>query len=500
MMTNPNSQQGANNTGNEAQRQQQLNQNQDNPHYNRFLIYLVTVVGALGGFLFGYDTGVISGAELYLKTSFSLGNGTEELAVSAVLIGAVIGAIIGGRLGDILGRKLMILIIAVIFTAGAIVTALSPSIWFFIALRIIVGIALGAVSVLSPIYISEMAPPRLRGALVTVNQFLLTIGIVSAYAVDLAFASAHMSWPPMFAVAAIPAIILFIGMFFLPDTPRWYASKGRWEKADHTADRLSPKIQTKISEMDGLHKSIQETKSAKPTDLFKPGLRVALIVGVGLAILQQFVAINTIIYYAPTIFGYAGYKSATGAILATVIVGIVNVVSTLLAIFLMDRLGRRLLLLIGIGGMALMLAALGVIFMIGPSSVGVLVLIVLLVYIVSFAISLGPVYWVMSSEIFPNRLRGTGSSISTACNWGANLLISVTFLSMVAALGKPITFWIYMIFAIVAFFFVLFLVPETKGKRLEQIEAYWNNGREWPEESNQQDQQQQQPQPARKAS
>jgi SP family galactose:H+ symporter-like MFS transporter len=499
MMANPNARQGAKNTSNAAQKRQQSDQN--NPQYSRFLIYLVTVVGALGGFLFGYDTGVISGAELYLKTSFSLGNGTEELAVSAVLIGAVIGAIIGGRLGDLLGRKFMILIIAVVFTAGAIVTALSPSIWFFIVMRIIVGIALGAVSVLSPIYISEMAPPKLRGALVTVNQFLLTIGIVVAYLVDLVFASAHMSWPPMFAVAAIPAIILFIGIFFLPDTPRWYAAKGHWDKADRTMERLTPQIQTKNSEMAALHKSIEEAKSAKLSDLLKPGLRTALIVGVGLAILQQFVAINTVIYYAPTIFGYAGYKSASGAILATVIVGIVNVVSTLGAIFLMDRLGRRLLLLIGIAGMTLMLAALGVIFMIGPASVGTLVLIVLLVYIVAFAISLGPVYWVMSSEIFPNRLRGTGSSISTSCNWGANLLVSVTFLSLVALVGKPVTFWIYMLFAIVAFFFVLFLVPETKGKRLEQIEAYWNNGRTWPEESNQLDQQgQEQQQPARKAS
>jgi SP family galactose:H+ symporter-like MFS transporter len=494
MMTNPNAQHGANNMGNAAQRQS--NQNQDNPHYNRFLIYLVTVVGALGGFLFGYDTGVISGAELYLKSSFHLGSGTEELAVSAVLIGAVIGAIVGGRLGDILGRKLMILIIAVIFTAGALVTAISPTIWFFIALRIFVGLALGAVSVLSPIYISEMAPPRLRGALVTVNQFLLTIGIVVAYAVDLAFAGANLSWPPMFAVAAIPAIVLFIGMFFLPDTPRWYASKGRWDKADRTAERLIPSIQTKNSEMDALHQSIQETRTTNPTDLIKPGLRVALIVGVGLAVLQQFVAINTVIYYAPTIFGYAGYKSATGAILATVIVGIVNVASTLVAIFLMDRLGRRLLLLIGIAGMALMLALLGIIFMIGPASVGSFVLIVLLIYIVAFAISLGPVYWVMSSEIFPNRLRATGSSISAASNWGANLLVSVTFLTMVADLGKPITFWVYMLCAIIAFFFVLFLVPETKGKPLEQIEAYWNNGRKWPEQSANQAQQQ----PIRKAS
>jgi SP family galactose:H+ symporter-like MFS transporter len=447
-----------------------------------FFVYVAAAIAALGGFLFGYDTGVISGAEIYLKQSFHLNGTIEEMAVSAVLVGAIVGAAVSGWISDRVGRKIVILVMAAIFAAGAIVTALSPNIWFFIILRIIVGFALGADSVLAPVYISEIAPHSQRGALVTANQLLLTLGISVAYWVDLAFANMHMSWPPMFAVAVVPAAALFIGMLFLPDTPRWYASKGKWDKADRVLTRITSS-NDKQQEMELLRKDVEEGKNAKPAELFKPGLRTALIVGVGLALFQQFVAINTIIYYAPTIFGFAGFKSASGAILATSVVGIVNLVSTLVAVFLVDRIGRRLLLLIGIAGMAAMLIAIGVIFLIGPTKVGMLILGALLIYIVAFAISMGPVYWVLSSEIFPNRLRGTGSSICTSFNWAGNLLISVTFLSLVAIIGQAFTFWLYAVFAIGAFVFCWFLVPETKGKRLEQIGAYWTNGRQWPEEA-----------------
>lgn len=464
----------------DARHEAQQQSRQEAAEYNRFLVYIVTAVAALGGFLFGYDTGVISGAELYLQKDFALSSGIEELAVSAVLIGAVLGAAVGGWLSDRIGRKLVVLIIAVIFAAGAIVTALSPTIWFFIALRIVVGLALGTVSVLAPVYISETAPHEQRGALVTVNLVFLTTGIAVAYWVALAFAYANMGWRPMFAVAAIPAILMFIGMFFLPDTPRWYASKGRWQKAERVMTRLVGDKQKQ--EMDLLRKNIEETQGSSVRDLFKPGLRMALIVGVGLAILQQFVAINTVIYYGPTIFGYAGYKSDSGAILATSVVGVVNVVSTRAALFLVDRVGRRLLLLIGVAGMTLTLAAMGAIFKIGASSAGTVVLVIMLIYIIAFAISMGPVYWVLSSEIFPNRLRGTGSSFSTSANWATNLLISVTFLTLFALIGQAYTFWLYTIFAICAFVFCWFLVPETKGKRLELIEGYWRNGRKWPAE------------------
>lgn len=284
----------------------------------------------------------------------------------------------------------------------------------------------------------------------------------------------------MFAVAAVPATIHFIVMLFLPDTPRWYASKGRWEQAKQVLGRFVG--EQKDEELKIIRESVEATKHSSARELFRPGLRTALVVGMGLAIFQQFVGINTIIYYAPTIFGYAGFASASGAILATSVVGVVNVLSTLVVIFLVDRVGRRPLLFVGLVGMIVTLIAIGLIFALGPTHVGFLILAALILYIISFAISLGPVYWLMSSEIFPNRLRGRGASFSATANWTANLLVSITFLSLIGALGKPFTFWLYAVLAIAAFIFCWRLVPETKGKRLEQIEAYWKNGRRWQDE------------------
>jgi sugar porter (SP) family MFS transporter len=455
-------------------------QQQGRGQYKPWLVYVAAAVTTIGGFMFGYDTGVISGAELYLKKSFSLGPTLEEIAVSAVLVGAALGAAFGGKLGDSIGRKKVILTISAIFCAGALITAFSPNIWFFIVLRIIVGLALGMDSVMAPVYIAEMAPHDKRGGLVTLNQFMVTLGIAIAYWVDFAFAHANMSWPPMFAVAAIPAGIHFLAMIFLPDTPRWYASKGKWDKASQVLEEIAgPQKEKEISL---IRRAIESSQNASIKELFGPKLRVALIVGMGLAIFQQLIGINTIIYYAPTIFGYAGFTSATGSILATGVVGAVNVVSTLIVIFLVDRVGRRPLLFVGLSGMIVTLAAMGIIFLIGPQQVGYIILAALILYIISFAISLGPVYWLMSSEIFPNRFRGTGSSFAATSNWASNLLVSVTFLSLVGWIGKPWTFWIYALFGVIAFVFCWFLVPETKGKRLEQIEAYWKNDRQWPDE------------------
>ncbi|MHB8600526.1 MAG: sugar porter family MFS transporter [Ktedonobacteraceae bacterium] len=444
---------------------------------NPAMIYVIAGIAALGGFLFGYDTGVISGAELYLTKDFALNSTVEEIAISAVLVGAIIGAAVSGRLSDAIGRKITLIIMAAIFTVGAILTAFSPTIWVFIVFRIIVGFGIGMASVTSPIYITEMSPPAKRGGLVTLNQLAVTVGIAIAYWADLAFASANMGWRPMFAVAAIPAIILFIAMFFLSDTPRWLSSKGRWDEAQRVLQRYAGKDAD--AELRQLHKNLEETQKSSVKDLFGKGLRVALIVGLGLAILQQIIGINTIIYYAPTIFGYAGFKSASGAILATSVVGVVNVISTVVAVLLVDRVGRRALLLVGTAGLAITLAVLGILFSLGAGHLGFLVLIVMLLYIFSFAIGMGPVFWLMSSEVFPTRLRGTGVGISTVGNWTANLLVSVTFLSLIAGIGQNFTFWLYGVFAVASFFFCWFLVPETKGKHLEQIEAYWHNGRKW---------------------
>jgi sugar porter (SP) family MFS transporter len=442
---------------------------------------MVSAVAALGGLLFGYDTGVISGALLYLTKDFKLDAFHTELAVSAVLVGCIIGSAVGGRTADLISRKMTLIVMAIIFGLGAVATALSPSLWVFIACRIVVGFAIGAASMVAPMYIAELAPESIRGALVSMNQLAITVGIAVSYWVDLGFANAGAGWRPMFAVALIPAAGLGIGMLFLSRTPRWLAGHGHWDEAEAALRKAGG---TDVEgEMQGLHESLEEEKHSSIREFLHGGLRVALSVGFGLAVFQQLVGINTVIYYAPTIFGYAGFHSATGAILATSVVGVTNVLATVASLLLVDRVGRRPLLLGGIVGMIVTLTIMGIVFAVGPQSVGLLILLCLEGYIISFAVGMGPVFWIMGAELFPTRLRGIGSSISTVGNWSANLLVSITFLTLIQVAGKPLTFWIYAALAVAAFVFSYALVPETKGKRLEEIESYWDHDRHWPQAS-----------------
>ncbi|GCE06598.1 sugar porter family MFS transporter [Dictyobacter aurantiacus] len=449
------------------------------PHSTKKLsVYFITSVAALGGLLFGYDTGVISGAQLFLVKTFSLNPQQQELAVSAVLIGAIIGAIVAGKVNDAFGRKKTLLLLAVIFTLGALLTAVSPNYTLFLIFRAIVGLGIGAAASVVPVYISEMAPFQMRGKLVTFNQLAVTIGIAVSYWVDLAFAHAGMGWPPMFATAAIPGILLFVGMLMSPETPRWYASRGRWAEARQVLECIEgadPELE--IAE---IHTSLSiEQKQGRIRDLFTPRVRMALLVGVGLAVFQQFVGINTVIYYAPTIFQSAGVSSASSAILATSVVGVVNVLATIVALLLLDKAGRRVLLISGCIGMIIGLALLGTIFATGAANAGLLTMLALMIYIISFAISMGPVFWLMSAEIFPTSVRGAGASVCSFSNWAANFIVSITFLSLIGGIGTAHTFWLYAVIGVIALVFCWYLVPETKGKTLEQIEAYWNNGRRW---------------------
>jgi sugar porter (SP) family MFS transporter len=443
-------------------------------------VYFIAAVAALGGLLFGYDTGVISGALLFLRQSFALSPAQQEIATSAVLVGAIIGALVAGRVNDAIGRKKTLLLLAVIFTVGALFTAVAPDFGFFLIWRIVVGLGIGAAASVVPVYISEVAPCQVRGMLVTFNQLAVTIGIAISYWVDLAFARAGMGWPPMFATAAIPGIALFLGMLICPETPRWFASKERWDEARRTLERIQGAQPER--ELAEIRASLYEEKQQSGwQELFQSGVRIALIVGVGLAVFQQFVGINTVIYYAPTIFQGAGFASASAAIMATSVVGVVNVLATIVAIVLVDRIGRRPLLLAGSLVMSVALIALGLVFAFVPGNTGILTLIILMVYILAFALSFGPVFWLMSAEIFPTRVRASGSAISSFSNWVANFLVSITFLSLTGTIGAPVTFWIYALMGVLAFFFCWKLVPETSGRTLEQIEQYWEHGRQWEE-------------------
>lgn len=432
-------------------------------------------IAALGGLLFGYDTGVISGAILFITQQFNLSSAMQELVVSSVLMGAVIGAVVGGPLSDRVGRRKVIIYAGIIFIVAAIYTAFSPGIWGIVSGRIIVGIAIGIASFASPLYISEIAGADDRGGSVSINQLVLTIGIVIAYLVDFAF-TPIAGWRYMFGLAAIPAAILVLGMLRVPESPRWLVSHGKVDQAAAIIKRFENKTDVS-SDIQYIQTSLKEQKGGAK-DLFHPMLRIALFVGIGLAIFQQITGINTVIYYAPTIFGYAGFQSSSAQILATVGVGIVNVGFTFLAIKLIDRLGRRPLLLWGVFGQILGLFLLGLCFLnTGSSIIGIISIASMAVYIASFAIGLGPVFWLLISEIYPLKVRGVAMSLASVANWTFNLIVAITFLTLINLLGQSGTFFMYGAIAVISWLFIYRRVPETKGQTLEQIEEYWRSGK-----------------------
>jgi SP family galactose:H+ symporter-like MFS transporter len=442
---------------------------------NRF-VYAVVALSALGGLLFGYDTGVISGAILFIRQDFALPDFSVEIVVSSVLLGALIGAAFGGDLADRLGRRKLIILAAAIFALAALLTASVPSVPWLILGRILVGIAIGIASITAPLYISEVAPAEMRGALVSLNQLAITIGIVVSYLVDYLL-SGIQGWRYMLGLAAIPAIILGIGMLPLPDTPRWLIKYGKTDKARAVLKRIRGKANVE-DELKEIQTSLKKQATGR-AELFNPLVKPALIIGVVLAIFQQATGINTVIYYAPKIFQFAGFVSASSAIFATLSVGGVNVIMTIVAILLLDRIGRRPLLLIGLAGMIFSLGLLSFTFYL-PSLgglIGKLSVVGLMLYVGSFAIGLGPVFWLLISEIYPLKVRGLAMSIASEANWGINLVVALTFLTLIQAVGKSGTFLLYALIGIGAWIFVYLLLPETKGRTLEEIEEHWRMGK-----------------------
>ena len=439
-------------------------------------VYLATAISALGGMLFGYDIGVISGAILFIKKDFALSAGVEEVVVGSVLLGSLVGAAVGGILADSFGRRKLLMVTAFVFGLGAIAAALAPDSAWLIAARIVAGAAIGIASFVAPLYISEIAPVDIRGKLVSINQLALTGGIVVSYLIDYVFADTQ-AWRWMFAIALIPAAAFGFGLMFIPDSPRWLVSRGRAAQARVALTRIRPREEVE-DELRRIQHSVGQ-QQANWSELLSPMLRSAMIVGVGLAIAQQITGINTVIYYAPTIFRLAGLSSASVAILASVGVGVVNVVLTMAAMQLIDRVGRRPLLLVSLAGMALSLFVLGLAFALPQASgnLGWIAVGSLMIYVGSFAIGLGPVFWLVLSEIYPLHIRGRAMSIGTAVNWSVNLIVALTFLTLTQVLGNAATFWLYGIVSVGAWLFAFFLVPETKGKTLEEIEAHWWTGK-----------------------
>src|SRR6266480_3023007 len=437
-------------------------------------VYIAASFAALGGLLFGYDTGVISGALIFIKREFGLMTAAEEIVVSGVLLGATIGAIIGGKAADFFGRRKVLLVTAAIFGIGALTSAIAPSPAILIVSRVVLGLAIGLASTNVPVYLSEVAPARARGWVVSLFQLAVTIGIVIAYLTDYAFAGME-GWRWMLGLAVVPALVFGAGMFFLPETPRWLIRGGQHEVAHRVLIRIRELADVDV-EIEEIKASLaQQTESGRWVDLLSRQVRPALVVGLGLAIFQQITGINTVIYYAPKILQAAGFNSASGAILATSGVGVVNVGMTIIAMFLVDRAGRRQLLLVGIAGMIVTLGVLGLSFRISNQSVQLawIAVICLMAYVASFAISLGPIFWLLIAEIYPLRIRGLAEGTAATFNWGSNLIVSLTFLTLVEKLGASSTFFLYGLASVASWLFAYYFVPETKGRTLEQIEAFW---------------------------
>jgi SP family galactose:H+ symporter-like MFS transporter len=435
---------------------------------SRGMVLLTAATAALGGLLFGYDTSVISGAMLFLRGDFHLTDAQLEFAVGIALAGALVGSAAAGFCADRWGRRTTLFATGVGFGVFALLSGLATGLVSFSIARFFVGICIGMASLVTPLFLAEMSPAKIRGALVTLNQLAITIGIAVAYIVDYELA-ASQSWRWMFITAVFPALILVLGMIFLPESPRWLARAGYRERALQGFRRLGrgAEAEEELADVERVLAEEQEGFSI----LLRPGLRVATFVGIGLAIFQQITGINTIIYYSPEILRMSGYPSAKAAILAAGIIGIVNVLITIVSIVLVDRLGRRLLLLFGTAGMAVALTLVGLAFQ--RHATGHAVFYAVIAYVVFFGISLGPVVWLLISEIYPTKIRGKAMSVATLTVWGANWVVTGTFLSLIHGVGSTGTFWIYAVICVLAFVFCFAFVPETKNRSLEDIERHW---------------------------
>jgi sugar porter (SP) family MFS transporter len=431
--------------------------------------YGISAVTALGGFLFGFDIAIINGAIVFLRRQFQWTEIQTEVAAGALLAGCAVGAGIAGSFSDRFGRKPMLLVSSVIFALSSIVTALTNGLGTFVAARVIAGVAIGIASMLAPLYIAEVSPARIRGRLVSLNQLAIVLGILVSYLVGWALAgTGEESWRWMFASAAAPSLFFFGALFFVPESPRWLVKESRNDEAAGVLARLGEpgsrleEIEIAVAEESGSLRQLLERRMRRP-----------LLIGLTLAVLQQVTGVNTVLFYGSIIFTeQAGTASTSAALWANVLVGFTNLVLTVVALFVIDRLGRRPLLISAAAGMGATLMALGFVFFRGSVQPAV-ALTLILCYVAFFAFGMGPGVWVVISELFPTRIRGRAMSVATVALWLACLLLTTTFLSLVKAVTAAGAFWIYGGLCACTVWFVWQLTPETKGKDLEEIERQW---------------------------
>lgn len=457
----------------------------ERPAFNMRFIWATTLVSAMGGLLFGYDWVVIGGAKPFYEKFFGLTTPSQiGWAMSSALVGCLVGSLVSGGLSDRFGRKRLLILAGFLFTGTGILTALAPNFSFFIGNRLLGGVAIGLASNLSPMYIAEISPAAMRGKFVSVNQLTIVIGILAAQFVNwliaepvpagataadiLASWNGQAGWRWMFGAEAVPAFLFFLLMFLIPESPRWLVKNGR--------DAEAEKILARVGGTGFAGQALGEIRDTLATgeirkvrfrSLFGPGLAKVLVVGVVLAIYQQWCGINVIFYYAEEIFTAAGY-GVSGVLFNIVITGTVNLIFTLIAIRLVDRLGRKPLMMAGSAGLAVVFGLIGASYAVHSRGVHLLALVV--VAMALYALSLAPVTWVLLSEIFPNRIRGAAMSVSTVSLWSACFVLTYTFPLLNKGLGPAGTFWIYAGISVFGFIFIRSRVRETKGKTLEEIE------------------------------
>jgi MFS transporter, SP family, xylose:H+ symportor len=453
--------------------------------FNASYVWMISTVAALGGLLFGYDWVVIGGAKPFYEKYFNLNS--EQLigwANSCALIGCLIGSLISGAISDRMGRKKLLIASACLFAVSSIFTGLSHTFTQFVAWRTMGGIAIGIASNVSPTYISEISPAQWRGRLVALNQFTIVVGILIAQIANWLIAdrvpdnataemirqswNGQYGWRWMFIAVAVPSLIFLLCALFVPESPRWLIGKNQHERARRTLVRIGGERYGELA----LRSIVATTRSQSGyrlswADLFSPGVSKALVVGVLLAVLQQWSGINVIFKYAEEVYRSAGY-GVNDILFNIVITGAINLVFTLVALGFVDRVGRRPLMLVGCAGVGLSHFLIGLAYRLGFTGLPVLVL--TLCAIACYAMSLAPVTWVLISEIFPNRIRGVAISISVSALWIASFLLTYTFPMIHQSFGPADTFWLYAGICFLGFLFILMRVPETKGKTLEQIE------------------------------
>lgn len=452
-------------------------------------LFIITLVVSLGGLLFGFDMAVVSGVLPLLKAKFALSAALEGWFVSSALVGCIAGVAISGELSDRLGRKHPLVLASLLFLLSALGCSLLPALPGIIAARVIGGIGIGLASNVVPLYIAEIAPTRIRGRLVTFYQFAVTLGILVAYITNSAllnYGTAHAHdapgwlhtllvdevWRGMFAVGVIPAVLFFIGLFLVPESPRWLIRQQRLQEAAVILERINDPMEVQAGLRQGQQASQLNKKSSYKT-LLEPQWRKALIIGILLPLFSQFSGINAIIYYGPSILNNAG-SSLSSSLVSQVIFGGANMLFTLIAIWKVDSLGRRPLYLAGTAGATISLLLTGVCFFAGATT-GWALLMCVLAFLASFAFSIGPLKFVVASEIFPGPVRGRAMAISIMVMWVADTIVGQVTPILLKSIGTAFTFWLFAGFCVIAFITVYKLLPETKGRSLEQIEKDWKN-------------------------